>query len=672
MLQSLVLPNGQSWSFSYDTYLNLTQITLPTGGTITYTWSVNTVCSQGATFPRNYSARITTRTVNANDGTGPHQWGYSTGPAFGAGATVTGSVTDPAGNQDIYTLTPMASTSCALFETQVQKYQGSKTSGTLLQTTSTAYYSSGDPYYNPPNASNPINVVPTSITTTWANGQTKQVQKTYDSGFGFNYATAPGLYGKVMSESDSDYGSGGAGATLRRTVYNYQAFVSPNYLTYNLLDPVYSEAVYDSTANQCKGVANAYCAYTYYGYDESSPKSSGIGTQHDSSPVNGSYRGNQTSAHKWLNGSTVSQGPCTVSVSNGYVVSNKVFFDTGEVQQSSDPCGYATSFLYSSTYAGALPTTVTNPLSQSTVNTYDFNTGLLLTTTDPNQQQTGYTYDSSWRMTQVNYPDGGQTSYSYTDSIPASVTVTKKITSSVNLVKTAVLDGLARVSQTQLVDPDCHTSNGLVYVNYGYGYNTSGTTGAYTTVSNPYCQTSDSTYGVTTKNEDGLGRVASVVEADGSKIMTSYSGNCTTVTDETGNARQSCVDGLGRMTSVLEDPGSLPHLNYTTDYTYDALGNLTYVNQIGNSGGQARTRTFQYDSLSHLTSAQNPESGTITYGYDADGNLSTKTAPKPNQTGTATVQTTYIYDALNRVNYKNYMTARPESVLATMRALCGV
>ena len=112
---------------------------------------------------------------------------------------------------------------------------------------------------------------------------------------------------------------------------NYQAFADANYLTYNILDPLYSVAVYDSTANSCKGVANTYCAYTYFGYDEVGLQSSGISTQHDSSPVNGSYRGNQTSAHKWLTGSTVAQGSCPVS--SGYVVSSKVFFDTGEVQR---------------------------------------------------------------------------------------------------------------------------------------------------------------------------------------------------------------------------------------------------------------------------------------------------------------------------------------------------
>jgi YD repeat-containing protein len=337
------------------------------------------------------------------------------------------------------------------------------------------------------------------------------------------------------------------------------------------------------------------------------------------------------------------------------IVSSKVFFDTGEVQKSTDPCLYSTSFLYSSTYRGALPTTVTNPLNQGTTNAYDFNTGLLTTTTDPNLQPTGYTYDPSWRTTGVGYPDGGQTSYTYNDSIPASVTVTKAISATLSLVKIATVDGLGRLQQTQLVDPNCHSTSGLVNVDYGYGYNLTATaitpTGAYTSVSNPYCQTSDSTYGVTTSNDDALGRAASVIQSDASAVVTSYAGNCTTVADEAGKARQSCVDALGRMTGVWEDPAGL---NYETDYFYDALGNLTNVTQKGSNSANARSRTFAYDSLSGLTSAANPESGTITYAYDADGNAVTKTAPKYNQTGSATVTTTYLYDKLNRLTKKSY------------------
>jgi RHS repeat-associated protein len=55
-----------------------------------------------------------------------------------------------------------------------------------------------------------------------------------------------------------------------------------------------------------------------------------------------------------------------------------------------------------------------------------------------------------------------------------------------------------------------------------------------------------------------------------------------------------------------------------------------------------------------ITSAQNPESGTILYAYDADGNVVTKTAPLPNQTGSSTVTTTNAYDKLNRLTSKSY------------------
>lgn len=65
-------------------------------------------------------------------------------------------------------------------------------------------------------------------------------------------------------------------------------------------------------------------------------------------------------------------------------------------------------------------------------------------------------------------------------------------------------------------------------------------------------------------------------------------------------------------------------------------------------------RRFTYDSLSRLLTAHNPESGTITYSYDADGNLLQKTSPAPNQTGTATQTISYCYDELHRVTGKAY------------------
>lgn len=156
-----------------------------------------------------------------------------------------------------------------------------------------------------------------------------------------------------------------------------------------------------------------------------------------------------------------------------------------------------------------------------------------------------------------------------------------------------------------------------------------------------------------------------MAQADGSALTTIYTGNCTRVTDETGKARNSCFDALGRLTGVLEDPGTAPHLNYETDYQYDALGNLICAVQkatdsspftnCASAPAAWRPRSFQYDSLSRLLSATNPESGTITYSYDANGNVASKISPKQNQTNPNTkVTLSYCYDELNRLTSKAY------------------
>jgi RHS repeat-associated protein len=84
-----------------------------------------------------------------------------------------------------------------------------------------------------------------------------------------------------------------------------------------------------------------------------------------------------------------------------------------------------------------------------------------------------------------------------------------------------------------------------------------------------------------------------------------------------------------------------------TLYSYDALGNLLCVEQHGDSpagshgDGTAgtgcsadpsndptstwRVRRFTYDSFSRLLTAKNPEAGTITYAYDVDSNMISKT-----------------------------------------------
>jgi RHS repeat-associated protein len=112
------------------------------------------------------------------------------------------------------------------------------------------------------------------------------------------------------------------------------------------------------------------------------------------------------------------------------------------------------------------------------------------------------------------------------------------------------------------------------------------------------------------------------------------------------------VDGLGRLTKIVEDPvvagqnpGGTP---LETFYAYDAQSNLTGVAQ----GVQARS--FSYSSLSRLVSATNPESGTVSYGYDDNGNLTRRTDAR------GVVKQFSPYDALNRPTQWNFSgTALP-------------
>jgi RHS repeat-associated protein len=644
MLQSIVLPNNTTWTFEYNdrnsgdpstvNYFGLTQITLPTGGTISYTYVTEERQTAGAD---SFSRYITSRTVNANDGTGPQTWSYG---------LRAGAVTDPEGNDVVHTYTDFSSCECGTFyETGTKYYQGSSTSGTLLKTTQTDFnYSTTTPNEAYPGSSN---VYPIRVTTTWPNGQVTKTETDLDAlELSGNFS-----YGNVIAKREYDYGTGSPGALLRTTTTQYEAFINSAYLTNNLLALPSSIQITDGGGTQR--------AYTTYGYDEYALQTSGLGAsqQLDTAPADGAQRGNQTTVHRWLNGSATATTNCNISVTNGYLVRYATYNNTGTIYQSTDSCGssagdskHTTNYSYSSTYLDAYPTKITNPLSQSTTMAYDLNTGLVTSIADPNSQTTSFTYDNMGRIATASYPDGGSATITHQETtFPFSATLSKKITSSLNYVTTNVFDGLGRVSQSQLTsDP-----SGADYTDTTYDAD-----GREYTVSNPYRTKTDPTYGITSSVYDALGRICVLIPPDGTAVantscptarpsndvFTTYSGSGTTVTDQQGISRKSQTDGLGRVTTVWEDPTDL---NYETVYTYDALNDLATVVQ-----GGSHNRTFAYDSLNRLTSSTNPESGTVTYTYDADSNVITKKDAR-------SIAITYGYDVLNRMVSKTYSNGDP-------------
>lgn len=173
---------------------------------------------------------------------------------------------------------------------------------------------------------------------------------------------------------------------------------------------------------------------------------------------------------------------------------------------------------------------------------------------------------------QVLWADTGKTTVTYNDSTfnaanyTPSFTVTQAITASVNKVTTTAFDGMGhRVATLLTSDPQGTDYSVTTYDGFGrvrLSYNP-------TRCNPPTGSCSETTWGFTTTNYDVLGRVSSVIKQDGSSTSTTYSGPCTTVTDETGKSRKSCVNGVSFLTGVWEDPSGL---NYETDYTYDGLG----------------------------------------------------------------------------------------------------
>src|SRR5262249_52942101 len=211
---------------------------------------------------------------------------------------------------------------------------------------------------------------------------------------------------------------------------------------------------------------------------------------------------------------------------------------------------------------------------------YDFPSGQLTLSKDENGNSTTYHYDDAFaRLTSSTYPDNGQATIAYSDAGPNPTITTSHLSQAgVSLTDVAVMDALGHSRQSQLTSD---ATDGADYTDLTYDG-----LGRIWTRSNPHRSGASSTDGTTTFYYDALGRTCLVVPPDGTlpagstcpttrptgDVFTTYSGNCATVTDEAGKSRNSCSDAFGRVTQVVEDPGVL---NYQTNYSYDALNNLT-------------------------------------------------------------------------------------------------
>lgn len=614
----LDLPNGLKYTFTYEGtpghsgyYTGrIYQVTVPAGGTYTYTYGTTNdgvSCSTGT---------IVNLTREISNGTSTATWQYTNAPSgsnFVTTVTAPQMPYDSAANQSVYTFNSSGQ------QITEQDYQGSVSSGTLLQTVNGTWATNGSP-------STAVTVLP--------NNQQSEVATTYDN------------YGHLDQEVDYDWGAGGVGSKIRTTNLTYTTINAP--VSFLAL-----------LSKQVLNGAGTVVFLKEFAYDGSTPTCISGAVQHDDTDFGCSYytRGNRTSITTYASPA----GP------TGGLTKTLTYNTLGDVLTVSLNGTQLKQNNFSATTNYAYPdSVVTGSLTETY--TYDPDTGQIATAKDSNNATTSYAYDTSKRLTTVTRPDNVELTTTYGDTAPPTLTQKNPVDSSGDALQMVTdYDELGRHSTTMT-----ENASGTVESETETAYDPAGR--VYQT-SSPF--TGSPSYWNTTQY-DALSRTTSVANAGGGTASFSYTGNDVYQTlspapsGENTKRRQSQYNAAGMLTSVCEitsmsGSGTCSQTSsatgYWTEYSYDALGDLTGVSQNAQSGTQIQTRTYAYDGLRRMITEANPEAGnnTVYYFYDTDpgtkggancsGSYPGDLVKKVDVAGNVSCHT---YDVLNRVLSTTY------------------
>jgi RHS repeat-associated protein len=455
---------------------------------------------------------------------------------------------------------------------------------------------------------------------------------------------------------------GFAGEQLRRTTFSYVTstnYTSPLVGKPRLLHLVTAQTVYNLTSTSATARTELdYDNYNYYYSGLTSRSESGPVTGHDDTNFGTSflYRGNPTAMRQFPD--YANQPTSSIQQQTNYDM-------LGNVVVAQLSCCQQKLFTYvggTSTNHFAVPMTIQSGTSPSLTESYgyDVNTSLTTSYTDQNQRMTNYDYfPGTLASKKVTLPTAAHQDFFY-DYVNLTTTVTSYDLNSVQVgQQQTYLNGLGQAKTVK------QWAGGTNYDRVDQQYDAVGRVSGQT---NPYREGSETprwsyfTY-------DSLDRTTQVTLPDTQTIQTAYSGQYTRVTDQVGRQRISQTDALGRLAQVIEVAAATSDYfgystftpvsawgtvyGYSTSYTYDALNNVTQVQQ----GSQ--TRLFVYDGLSRLLYEKQPEQGaTISYNgqnysvkYEWDANNPNNLRRKTDSRGAVI---TYFYDGLNRLVAQTY------------------
>ena len=371
----------------------------------------------------------------------------------------------------------------------------------------------------------------------------------------------------------------------------------------------------------------------------------------------------------------------TEDVSGAKLVLN--YNDSGLLTSVGDGNGRITSI----TYENDLIKSVTNPLGETVVYTYDANNRLVTSALDGNSPYVTNTYDEEGRvLTQDDAdPDTPLSYFSYSESennefivdgIDRNGNTVKYVSDGMghllsvtdqnnNTVKYSydlkgnLLDETTADGKTTVYTYD--DDNNLIKVKDPSGYVTVMTydgNGNILTVTGPNGETNSYTYNVKnlletqteytsarksyTYNKNGQ-ILTEAIEGLGVRTYSYTNGKITSVSDYENNLSENTYDEYGNLRSQTDREGHQTVYNYdllnrvisitnedgTESYTYDSMGNKTSV-----TDSRGNTTYYTYNSNNWLISTTNAK-GTVTFEYDNEGRLIRQT----NTDGTAVVNT---------------------------------
>ncbi|MHB8616949.1 MAG: RHS repeat domain-containing protein [Candidatus Acidiferrales bacterium] len=609
LVSEIDLPDGSKYTFAYEATPGhsgnvtgrLASIGLPTGGTISYSYSGG---SNGITCADGSTATLSRTTP---DGT----WSYA---HTESGAAWTTTITDPQANKTVLNFQ-------GIYQTEQQVYSGTST---LLKTVFTCYNGAAP---NCNSTSIPGGIAQRAVYTQWPSGLESETVTDYTG------------YALPTEEDDYDYGSGSPGSPLRKILISYAS------LGNNIFDEPASITVQDGSGHTV--------AQTAYTYDQTTPTALSGTPEHAS--VSGS-RGNPTTISYRVTGSATLSKSFTYYDTGNIQTATDVngAQSTYNYPNATSTCGNAfptsvtepLSLTRSMTWNcnGGVMASLTDENNQPT--TYTWN--------DP----------YFWRTNAITDPENNVTNLTYASltSVESSLNFNGS-TSTTDIL--ATLDGLGRTHITQRKQSPSASNYDSVETDYdslgrpskvtvpytGTAGQTGGsapaTTATYDALSRPLV-TTDGGNGTLTLSYSANDILQTVGPAP---------------TGENTKQRQSEYNGIGQLTSVCEvtsltGSGSCAQntsaTGYWTKYSHDALGDLTGVTQNAQTTGQQQTRGYTYDDLGRLTSETNPETGTINYAYDSDATCGTSNGDLVKKTDAAGNVSCYAYDALHRATSITY------------------